>query len=535
MIKVKNISKSYGTLVALNEISFCLEDRWKVALVGPNGTGKTTLLKILAGIEDYDGGSIKYPAKIRIGYLPQDVSFVEEMTILSYIHLVSDFGNKAGSKAAEYNFEHQMKLVLAGFGLGDISLDRELSSLSSGQKTKIALTGLLLKDVDLLLLDEPTNNLDIPSLIWLEDFLKKSHAIYIVVSHDKRFLDNVTSRVLELDWAKHTITAEKGSYSSYLERKLKLIKRQKESYLSQQQEIERLTLEAKKRKEKSAKGTRWTGTDNDKFLRGFKREQAGKSGRGAKTLEKRIEQMEEIEKIEEKIPLNINLEAIHSGAQADINLVDAVARYASGFSVGPVSLEIRYGKRIGLVGENGSGKSTLLKIISGETMPKSGQTSIGSGVRVGNMMQEHNNLPRTEMVMTFLMQKTGLAENEIYNALVKIGFSERNIRGQISELSPGARARLSLTIFSLLSVNVLILDEPTNHLDIEATAVLEELLKKYEGTVILVSHDRYFLEKTRLDSIYLLEHKIIRRISGLQEYTAQAEKDAQKLLKKLAF
>lgn len=533
MIKVKNISKNYGTLVALNKVSFALENGGKAALVGSNGSGKTTLLKILAGIEEYDSGSIEYSTGIQIGYLSQDTSLAEEKTIRSHIQSVFDLSLRSENKKNKYDFEHRMKAVLAGFGLNHISLDRKLSSLSSGQKTKIAFAGLLLKNASLLLLDEPTNNLDIPALVWLEDFLKKSQTTCIIVSHDKHFLDKVTDRVFELDWINHTITAERGSYSFYLERRLKSIKRQKEMYLAQQKEIKRLTREAKRRKEKSAEGARWTGSDNDKFLRGFKREQAGKSARGAKVLEKRIEQMEKIEKPVEKMPLRIDLEAKHSGAQANINLIGAVVRYDNNFSVGPISLEIGYGKRIGIVGQNGSGKTTLLKIISGNIALQSGNVVIGSGVRVGNMTQEHDNLPRSAMVMDFVAEKTGFSISEVYNALKRIGFSEKNTRGLISELSPGARARLLLAIFSALSVNVLLLDEPTNHLDIEAVAILEEVLTDYKGTVILVSHDRYFLEKTRLDFIYLLEDGKIKRIPDLRQYIESAEKNAGKLLKKI--
>jgi len=531
MIKVKNISKNYGTLVALNEVSFALENCGKAALVGSNGSGKTTLLKILAGIEEYDSGSIEYSTGMRIGYLSQDTSLAEEKTIRSYIQSVFDVSLRSENEKSKYDFEHRMKVVLAGFGLNHISLDRKLSSLSSGQKTKIALAGLLLKNAGLLLLDEPTNNLDIPALVWLEDFLKKSQAACIIVSHDKRFLDKVTDRVFELDWTNHAITAERGSYSNYLERRLRSIRRQKEMYLAQQKEITRLTQEAKRRKEKSAKGARWTGSDNDKFLRGFKREQAGKSARGAKVLEKRIEQMEKIEKPVEKMPFRIDLEAEHSGAQADINLIGAVVRHDNDFFVGPISLEIGYGKRIGIVGQNGSGKTTLLKIISGNSTLQSGNVVIGSGVRIGNMMQEHDNLQRSAMVMNFFAEKTGFGISEVYNTLKRIGFSEKNARGLISELSPGARARLLLAIFSALSVNVLLLDEPTNHLDIEAVAVLEEVLTDYKGTVILVSHDRYFLEKTRLDFVYLLEDGKIKRIPDLRQYIESAEKNAEKSLK----
>src|ERR1035437_5915453 len=314
MIKVQDIQKSYGSKNVLSNVSFSLGRGQKVALVGHNGTGKTTLLKILAGLEDQDAGSINIASHACIGYLPQDTSLSENKTVMGYLRQVSGIDvleKEMESLSAEldnaekvkrysevqstyehldgYSFVHRAKVILSGFGLDNIELDRSLSNLSSGQKSKVVLTGILLKGVDLLLLDEPTNNLDLPALIWLEDFLQKSEASCIIVSHDRRFLDKIVRKIFELDWHTHTITITGGKYSDYLEMITKRISGQKEKYRLQQEEIDRLNESVREKKAAAIRGSHWSPKDNDKFLRGFKRDKATKSAKVAKTIEKRID------------------------------------------------------------------------------------------------------------------------------------------------------------------------------------------------------------------------------------------------------
>jgi len=517
MLKVSNISKSFGTLDILSKVSFTLVEGQKAALVGENGSGKTTLLKILAGLDESDSGTIEKEEGLRVGYLPQDVGLVKDQTIREY------FGARA---------EHLISKTLAGLRLENISLDRKLGSLSSGQKTKVVLATMLIDEPDLYLLDEPTNNLDIPALIWLEDYLKNSQAAAVIVSHDRRFLDKVADRVFELDFETHALKSESGKYSDFLERKRKAVLKQKGEYERQQEEIERLTTEARNKREAEERGRKKKAPDNDKLLRGVKSDNAGKKLTvGARVLDKIVERMEKIERVDERKPFSIELQAIHSGGHADIALKDVKVEYKDGFELGSFTIHIGYGKRYGFVGQNGSGKTTLLKLISGELKPDSGEVDIGQAVSFGNLTQEHTNLPADAVVFNFLKEKTGLDTEFIYNILAKYGMSEKNIRGKIGELSPGAQARLLLSLFSALSVNTLLLDEPTNHLDFEAVTALEEVLTDYKGTVILVSHDRYFLEKTRLDFIYLLENGKIERIPDLASYLSSATRDAQKMLK----
>ncbi len=554
MIKAQKLRKSYGSLTVLSDVSFSLGRGQKVALVGHNGTGKTTLLKIVAGLETKDAGKIEMPTDTCIGYLPQDTSLSEDKSIMGYLQ--DESGISALERELEglsvdlndpvkarrygevysryehlggYTFVHRATIMLAGFGLDSIGLDRSLSNLSSGQKSKVVLAGILLKGVDLLLLDEPTNNLDLPALIWLEDFLRKSDASCIVVSHDRRFLDRVVKKIFELDWYSHSLTITGGTYTDYLKMMAGRIASQKEKYRLQQEEISRLNERARERKADAVSGSRWAGSDNDKFLRGFKRDQAAKSSKAAKAIEKRIEQMDKVEKPMERKPFEIPLDARVDSGALNVRVTDVTVGYLE-FIVGPLSFEIRYGNRVGILGLNGTGKSTLLKTITGEMRPVSGFVEIGSGIRIGNMMQEHETLPREQTPLEFLSERSGLSHQDSYSKLSKFGFNERQVGLPINTLSPGGRARLLLALFSAQSVNMLVLDEPTNHLDIEASEALEETLLSYRGTVLLVSHDRYFLEKASLDATYVLSDGVLTRIPDYKTYVETAEEKARKLL-----
>jgi len=346
----------------------------------------------------------------------------------------------------------------------------------------------------------------------------------------KQNIGSRLKKIFELDWRSKTLTITGGTYSDYLEMKIKNLRRAKEEYRIQQEEIKRLSEQAREKRVDASRGARWGGTDNDTFLRGFKRDRAGKSGRTAKVIEKRIDQMEKKEKPVERDPFEIHLEAVKNPGTLSIHLNNVVAGYPNGFKIGPISMEIRYGNRVGIMGLNGSGKSTLLKTITGQLDPLNGVVEIGSGVKIGNMMQEHETLAREQSLLAFLREKTELSEHHSHAKLAKFGFDERQVKQPIGTLSPGGRARLLLAYFSALSVNVLILDEPTNHLDIEAMEALEETLKDYSGTVLLVSHDRYFLEKANLDFTYVLSDGALSRISDYQEYVASAEERARKLI-----
>jgi ATP-binding cassette subfamily F protein 3 len=557
IIKVEKLEKNFGLRTVLTDITFSLERGQKTAMIGGNGTGKTTLLKIVAGLEPYDAGEITIAKDTCVGYLPQDTSFTghEKTPILEYLKKVSGLealeeeiknltdSGKSQPRLVEaqteyehlggYAFTHKAEVMLAGFGLENITLDRTLNTLSSGQKSKVALTGILLKGVDLLLLDEPTNNIDLPALIWLEDFLQKSEATIIVVSHDRRFVDKVVRNIFELDWNTHTLTSTGGSYSDYLEMMQKRLFYQKQAYQEQQEEILRLTDLARTKKEDAVRGSKWKSDDSDKLLWDFKRERAARSAKAAKSIERRMEHIERIDKPVERKPFEIKLEAENKSGPVDVRLFDVVAGYSNVFKIGPMSLEIRYGNRVGVMGLNGSGKSTLLKTVTGELTPLEGKIEIGSGLRIGNMMQEHETLPRESTPLEFLMTTAKLDLEESFAKLKMFGFDDRQAKASIATLSPGGRARLLLALFSAQAVNILVLDEPTNHLDLEALEALEEVMNTFTGTILLVSHDRYFLEKAKLDTTYVLEEGILNKIPDYQDYVKKAEEKAEKLLKAL--
>ncbi len=288
-LKAEHIHKVYGTITVLDDVSFSLEKGQKVGLVGNNGTGKSTLLKILVGIVEPDSGSVIMRKNLAVGYMPQDTSLATNETIRSYLHRISGIHKleecmkQSPEALAEYErrngyaFDHRMEVTLAGFGLSEVLSDREITALSSGQKSKVFMAGVLLSDPDVLLLDEPTNNLDLPALIWLEDYLMKSDSACIIVSHDRLFLDRVVKKIFEIDWHIRKLITTSGRYSDYLARKKKERERQQAEYEGQQQEIKRLTETVRAKKTAAVRGSRFSGTDNDKFSRGFKRDQAWQS------------------------------------------------------------------------------------------------------------------------------------------------------------------------------------------------------------------------------------------------------------------
>ena len=539
-IKAEHIYKAYGALTVLKDISFSLGKGQKIGLVGNNGTGKSTLFKILAGIINPDDGTVVTRKGLVIGYMPQDTSFVVNESVRDYLRRVSGIGileaqlTTSPKAIVEYErrngyaFDYQMKLTLAGLGLREVNNDRSINTLSSGQKSKVFIAGVLLSDADILLLDEPTNNLDLPSLIWLEDFLMRSKSACIIVSHDRFFLDRVVQKIFEIDWRTRTLNITSGRYSDYLVRKKKERARQLTEHEAQQEDIERLTEQAREKKAKAIQGSRFMGSDNDKFRRGFKRDQASKSGKAAKAIEKRIEQMEIIKKPIERDLFRIHIRPLKPEGSKDIFLKKIIAGYTDNdFRIGPISVTISYGNRVVVLGLNGSGKSTLLKIISGELKPLAGEVIVGNALVVGNLMQEHDNLPRGENIKDFLTRRSSLTVQEAYALATKFGFKAEEINKEIAVLSPGGRARLLFALFSALSVNVLLLNEPTNHLDLEALEALEEAVAHYEGTIVLVSHDRYFLKKFRASDTYLLSDGKLVRQQSFEAYLANVNQKAK--------
>jgi len=542
-IKVNKIYKAYGTIVVLKSISLSIEKGQKIGLIGYNGTGKTTLLKIIAGLVEPDSGDIAIRKGLSISYVPQDTSLVSDETIREYIcrtsgmtmlekemktsgDAVSEYKHRGG-----YTFHYRLDVMLAGFGLRDISNDSSVNTLSSGQRSKVFMIGALLSEPDVLLLDEPTNNLDLPALIWLEGFLVHSDITRIIVSHDRVFLNRVANKIFEIDWYTRMLNGTSGTYSDYVVRKEKERARQWVQYKAQQNEIERLTEQARKKKQEAIAGSHYKGTDNDKSLINFKRENASRSAKRAKAIEKRIEHMEIVEKPNERDLFRIRLAPTKPRGTRDIVLTNTVAGYASSkFKIGPISLTIPYGRRVVIFGPNGIGKTTLLKTIIGKLPALSGEVVRGGALVVGNLMQEHEDLPREESIKDFLMRRAKITIQDMYALVAKSGFRASEINKKIGSLSPGGRARLLFALFSTFCVNVLVLDEPTNHLDLEALEALEEAVGHYDGTIILVSHDRYFLEKFNSTDRYVLSDGKLVRQESFETYINAIEKEAKNLI-----
>ncbi|MST04301.1 MAG: ABC-F family ATP-binding cassette domain-containing protein [Candidatus Pacebacteria bacterium] len=526
MLKLRNVSKSYGLKEVLNNVTFSLEKGQKAALVAPNGTGKSTLLKIIAGIEKIDFGGMEIHKSIRLGYFPQELKLDAKGKVMDFI-----FRTAGIEEPERQKIEYKAKIMLSGFGFKEGIEDRKVEELSSGQKAKIALIAILMKGADLLLLDEPTNNLDLPSLIWLEDYLKSSEISGIIVSHDRRFLDNVTQKVFSIDRETRRFKVINGKYSHFLENEERDEKRRMELYQAQVREIERINVIVEEKKQDAEDGSKWERSDNDKMLQGYNRNKSGRSLRTAKVIGNRIKRMEILDKPVVKNLFNIPTYEIKNEGNTEIEAKHLVVGRGKVFKTEPIDLHIQFGKKICIIGGNGEGKSTLIKTLLGELKAVSGEINIGGSVKLVNMSQEHELLPPDKSPVQFLSQMAGIGESNAYNLLTKFDFPEEQAKNKISTMSPGERARLILIYFAAKKANVLVLDEPTNHMDAEAVSALKEFLKTYTGSLILISHDRYFIEQVKIDYFYRIENGKFEKIPDFAEYLKENDSKAKKLIR----
>ncbi len=562
MLTLKNVRKIFGERRVLERISFSLGEGQKAALVGQNGVGKSTLLQIIAGVESHDRGEILKPNRAFVGYLPQETGALPDETLFSYLRrmagleaieqemkrlekhledpkelatyeaLQSDYERLGG-----YDFERKAKSVLEGLFLSHIDQHRSVSELSGGEKRKAALAGVLLRGVDILLLDEPTNNLDLPALLWLEKYLKRSKATCLIASHDRRFLDHVAGKVIELEWFKREAIMYTGGWSDYAEMKAHAHRRHKEQYRMQEEERERLVESIAEKKEWVERVKEKEAPDNDKFTSNYKKERAArKFNASAKALEGREKRLDGVERPLERPLLemvltvpenkgNITLKRVVFGYQKDNKVT---------FQNGPVDLKLPFGSRVALLGNNGVGKSTLLHTITGTLEPLSGTVERGEGVVFGYLMQEHETLSGVEKLKDFFKKRLDRFDvDEVTKTLSEFQFPGAILDDKIASFSPGERVRIILALLSLRHATVLILDEPTNHLDLEAIEALEEALQSYPGTILLVTHDRLFLERMNLSTLYLLEEGSLRSVADYTAYEALALPKVKRVLKRL--
>ncbi len=565
MLTLKNIRKIYGIHRVLEKVSFSIGEGQKVALVGQNGVGKSTLLKIAAGLESFEKGERIVPNRCLLGYLPQETDALPEETLLGYLRRMTglaelekemkrlekhldeeailaqfelvqaDFERLGG-----YDFERRARSVLEGLFLAHVGLERPLSELSGGEKRKAALAGVLLRGVDILFLDEPTNNLDLPALLWLENYLKRSKATCLIASHDRRFLDNVVKKVVEIDWFKREAVMYTGGWSEYAEMKAHAFRRHKEQYRMQEAERERLFESIDEKKEWVVRVKARVAPDHDKLTSNFKKERAVRKFDGAATaLQGREKRLDAVERPLERPPLDIVLTA-EKNEESTIVLKKLLFGYQAKkageqvFQGGPIDLKIPLGTRIAIVGNNGVGKSTLLQTITGALPPLGGAVVHGKQVIFGYLMQEHENISRA--ITPRELFKNRLPNFDTFQVslmLSEFQFPPDVLDDKIKNLSPGERVRLILALLSMLHANVLVLDEPTNHLDLEAIEALEESLSIYPGTILLVTHDRLFLERVEISAHYLLEKGLLTVVKNYAEYEQSALPQVKRVLKRL--
>ncbi|OGI22481.1 MAG: hypothetical protein A2808_03205 [Candidatus Moranbacteria bacterium RIFCSPHIGHO2_01_FULL_55_24] len=545
MLTLKEIRKTLGGQRVLNKISFSIGEGQRVALVGQNGVGKSTLLRIIAGLEDADRGEILLPNRVLKGYLPQEALATADETLGSYLRRMAGLealeqemkvleGKLENPEAMEqyetlmgeyrrlggYDFERRMQKVVEGLRLHTVGPERLVSELSGGERRKAALAGVLLRGVDLLLLDEPTNNLDLPALLWLEKYLVQSGATCLIASHDRSFLDHVVEKVIEIDWIKREAKMYTGNWSTYSEMKAHAFRRHKEEYRRQEEERERLTESKVQKKEWADRVWDRKVYDLDKMAAHFKKERASKKFHAsAKAIEGREKRLRTVETPLERAPLMIDL-GIPEESEAKDLLVQAEELrfgYPSGFSGGPVSFAIPFGSRIALLGDNGAGKTTLLKTLTGQLAPLGGTLTVGGLVKFGYLVQEHEELIRDEKIKVrefFKRRLKGFDHDELPKRFQDFQLPLTLLDTRLSQVSPGERVRMLVLLLVLQQVNVLVLDEPTNHLDLEAIEALEESTNAFPGTLLLVTHDRRFLENVRLDEHYLLQEGQLARLPG---------------------
>lgn len=528
ILSCNNISKSFGTDVIIKSCSFNIEDHEKAAIVGINGAGKSTLLKIITGIEPADTGLVTLAKDKTLGYLSQQQNLNSDNTIydelLSVKHYILDMEaqlrrienqmKSADDEALEtlmkkysdlnhefelnngYAYKSEITGVLKGLGFAEEDFTLNVNTLSGGQKTRVALGRLLLSKPDIILLDEPTNHLDMESISWLENYLLNYSGAVLIVAHDRYFLDKIVSKIIELDNGNATVFS--GNYTDYASKKAILRNMQLKEYLNQQREI-------KHQEEVITK------------LKQFNRE---KSIKRAESREKMLNKMEFVYKPEilnDKMDIKLEPNVISGN---DVLTVDNLTKGFDGTVLfDNICFQIKRGERVALIGSNGTGKTTILKLINGIIPADSGSIYLGAKVNIGYYDQEHHVLDPDKTIFDEIRDAyPDLNNTQIRNTLAAFLFTNEDVFKYIKDLSGGERGRVSLAKLMLSNANFLILDEPTNHLDITSKEILENALNSYTGTVLFVSHDRYFINSTATRIIELANKTVVNYIGNYDYY-----------------
>ncbi len=528
MLKVSNITKHYGNECILAGVSFIVNAGERVGLIGPNGCGKSTLLRIIARVESADAGGVAFdPSDLRCGYLAQGLTCAADATVGDFLH-----ASEAALSAAEAEIErlagalsttvgaeqaalleaygaalaeletlagaqveaHEAEAVLAGLGLADTPLTTPAAILSGGQKTRLGLARLLLERPQLLLLDEPTNHLDIEALEWLEAWLREYDGAALIVSHDRTFLDNTVTRILDLDPETHTATEYVGNYTDYIEAWEQQRERQWEQWRSDRAE-ERRMREDIHRTAMQAMSVELTTKPSQFTIRRYAKKVAKKAKSREKKLDRFLESDERVEKPVAGWRLKLEFAETPGSGQDVLILEDLAAGYEGVPLFSGATELLRAGERVALVGPNGAGKTTLLKVILGRLAPLSGRARLGANVRVGYFAQEQETLDPRSTPFQAVREVAEMSDTEVRSFLHYFLFSGDNVFTPVGALSYGERARLALARLTASGCNFLVLDEPINHLDIPSRAQFEQAMAAFEGTVLAVVHDRYFIEQ----------------------------------------
>lgn len=529
---VNKVGKMYGGNTIFENISLEMKENERVGLVGRNGSGKTTLFRLLAGKENPDTGQIHWKKGTKIGYLEQipdyDNQMKVEKVLRSAFHellkiegkmkaLEKEMGKDSNTQQLPllmkeygklqdyylnqggYEIDAKVERIVNGLNIQNL-LTKEYGNLSGGEKTKIGLGIILLREPDLLLLDEPTNHLDLVAIEWLGEFLQSYNGTVVVVSHDRYFLDEVINKVIDL---------EDGEVTTYFSNYTNFIKKKEENLLREFQAFEEQQKKIKKMKEAIKRLREWANRANPPSEGLHKR---------ARNMERALERMEKINRpILNRKRMNFELEASERSGKDVIHLKDVSKNFGDQQLFQKVNVHLVYKERAAIIGENGTGKSTLIKIILQQLEADSGEVKIGSNVKIGYLSQDVLSNMTGENVIEAFREEVNVTEGEARSILARFLFYGHNVFQKVANLSGGERMRLRLAQLMYQEINLLILDEPTNHLDIESREVLEEALEDFNGTILAVSHDRYFLNKL-FHKIYWIESCNLLTFDGNYNY-----------------